>query len=143
MADISFGKGDVSYTINGGETTVVFNPTDMSFIERIFATFDELDEKQEYYTAAVEKTKNNAEVFQIAREMNANMRALIDAAFESEVCEPVFGKTSVYALADGLPLWVNFMLAVIDEMDSAFAREKKATSPRIQKYTKKYSKFKK
>lgn len=140
MADISFGKGDVSYTINGGEATVVFNPTDLSFIERIFSTFDALDGKQEYYNAEIEKAKDNAAVFKIAREMDANMRAIIDAAFESDVCAQVFGKTSVYALADGLPLWVNFMLAVIDETDSAFVREKKATNPRIQKYTKKYGK---
>lgn len=140
MADISFGKGDVIYTINGGEATVVFNPTDMSFIERVFATFDELDAKQEHYSTEIDKAKDNAAVFKIAREMDENMRSLIDTAFESEVCAPVFGKTSVYALADGLPLWVNFMLAVIDEMDSAFVREKKATNPRIQKYTQKYNK---
>lgn len=50
----------------------------------------------------------------------------------------VFGTMNVYALADGLPVWCNLMLAIIDEMDSSFAREKKASNPRVQKYLAKY-----
>ena len=34
----------------------------------------------------------------------------------------------------------NLMLAIMDEVDTTFAREQKATNPRIQKYTKKYHK---
>ena len=37
-----------------------------------------------------------------------------------------------------LDVWTNFLLALMDETDSAFAREQKATNPRIQKYTAKY-----
>ena len=46
--------------------------------------------------------------------------------------------TAPYAMADGLHVWTNFLLALMDETDSAFAREQKATNPRIQKYTAKY-----
>ena len=45
---------------------------------------------------------------------------------------------SIYAIADGLPIWANLMLAIIDEFDASFVAEKKKTNPRIQKYTKKY-----
>ena len=45
---------------------------------------------------------------------------------------------NLYAMADGLHVWTNFLLALMDETDSAFAREQKATNPRIQEYTAKY-----
>ena len=36
------------------------------------------------------------------------------------------------------PVWCNLMLAVMDEIDTTFSREQKATNPRIAKYTEKY-----
>lgn len=56
------------------------------------------------------------------------------------VAQTRVGKMNVYALSDGLPVWVNLMLAVMDEIDTAFAREQKQTNPRIAKYTAKYHK---
>jgi len=134
---IRFDTGVVEYNIND-DVTVRINPTDLSFVERVFQTFDAMDAKQEAYNAAVEAEKETAGIFRIAREMDEEMRGMIDDVFGAEVCGPVFGNVSVYALSDGLPLWANLMLAVIDEMDVAFAREKKATNPRIRKYTAKY-----
>lgn len=136
MADILFDNGLVEYNLNG-KCKVVFNPTDMTFIERVFDVFDTLDAKQEAYKADIEG-KDGKEIFDIARQMDAEMRDIIDNVFECEVCDAVFGGMSVYAVANGLPVWANLFLAVMDEMDSAFAREKKLTNPRIQKYTQKY-----
>lgn len=136
MADILFDNGLVEYNLNG-KCKVVFNPTDMTFIERVFDIFDTLDSKQEAYKADIEG-KDGKEIFDIARQMDAEMRDIIDTVFECEVCDALFGSMSVYAVASGLPIWANLFLAVMDEMDSAFAREKKLTNPRIQKYTQKY-----
>lgn len=61
-----------------------------------------------------------------------------DGLFEEPVCDSIFGSMNLYAMADGLHVWTNFLLALMDETDSAFAREQKATNPRIQKYTAKY-----
>ena len=44
------------------------------------------------------------------------------------------------AFADGLPLWANLMFGLLDEIDAAVVRERKAYDPRIAKYTKKYHK---
>ena len=43
-------------------------------------------------------------------------------------------------MADGFPIWANFMLAIIDQFEGEFAEQKKKTNPRIQKYTAKYNK---
>ena len=70
--------------------------------------------------------------------MDEEMRDIIQEVFCFDVCGAVFGDMNVYALADGLPVWCNLMLSVMDEIDTTFAREQKAQNPRISKYTKKY-----
>lgn len=134
---LTFSTGLVEYNIND-RVTVAFNPTDASFIERIFDSFDELDRRQEGYSAEIAAQTDNAGVFAVARRMDGEMRAVIDAALGDGVADGVFGTMNVYALADGLPVWCNLMLAIIDEMDTSFAREKKASNSRVQKYLAKY-----
>ena len=107
-------------------------------MERLFHTFDALDQKQEAYKAEVERTADKREIFDVARRRDAEMRAMIDEVMGQPVCETLFGGMNVYAMADGLPVWANLLLAVMDEVDTTFAREQKATNPRIQKYTAKY-----
>lgn len=136
---IQFSTGAVEYSIND-KVKVSFNPTDLAFVERVFNIFDHMDEKQEEYNAAITKAEKDADVFKVYRSMEHEMRGMIDDIFGEEVCPDIFGAMSVFALSDGLPLWANLMLALIDEMDVAFAREKKATNPRIKKYTAKYQK---
>ena len=51
------------------------------------------------------------------------MRTAIDKLLGEGVCAKVFGRMNVYAYADGLPVWANFMLALLDECDTAFAHE--------------------
>lgn len=139
MPDIKFETGVVTYRLNE-KCEVSFNPTDSAFVERLFNTFDELDKKQDAYKAEVERVADKREVFVIARKRDMEMRRMIDAAFEAPICDALFSSMNVYALADGLPAWCNLMLAVMDEIDTAFARQQKMTNPRIAKYTAKYHK---
>lgn len=127
-------------TSDGKTCDIVFNPTDSVFVEKLFTAFDTLDKKQESYKAEVEKTGNKREVFEIARKMDEEMREIIGEVFGFDICASLFGEMNVYALADGLPVWANLMLAIMGEVDTAFAREQKATNPRVARYTKKYHK---
>lgn len=137
MPEIKFDTGLVVYDING-QCQVSFNPTDSAFVERLFNTFDTLDQKQEAYKAEIEKMGDKRKIFEVARARDAEMREMIDGVFSVPISERLFGGMNVYALADGLPVWCNLLLAVMDHMDSAFAREQKRTNPRIAKYTAKY-----
>lgn len=139
MKELNFDTGLVTYSVNG-KCELAFNPTDSTFVEKLFNAFDTLDKKQEAYKAEVEKTANKREVFETARKMDEEMRDIINEVFGFDVCTPLFGAMNVYALADGLPVWSNLMLGIMDEVDTTFARESKLTNPRIQKYTKKYHK---
>lgn len=137
MNTLSFDTGVVTFTVND-VAEVSFNPTDSNFVSRLFDTFNTLDKKQDTYRNEVSKLTDPIEVFEVARRRDEEMRELIDGVFEQAVCKDLFGDMNVYAMADGLPVWCNFLLAVMDEIDTAFAREQKATNPRIAKYTAKY-----
>lgn len=142
MKELNFDSGLVTYSLNG-KCEVSFNPTDTNFVERLYSAFEELDKKQEGYKEQVAEMTGNKAVFDFARERDAEMRGIIDGVFEAPVCDAVFGGMNVYASANGLPVWCNLILAVIDEVDSTAAREQKLTSPRLAKYTAKYQKYKK
>ena len=128
--------GAVTYHLNG-VCDLTFNPTDTAYVERLYNTFEELDRKQEAYKAEVEKAQKK-EIFDIAKRRDAEMREMIDNALGAPVCDAVFHDMNVYALADGLPVWANLLLAIMDEMDTTFAEEQKRTNVRLRKYSDKY-----
>ena len=140
MAELKFETGVEEYIVHGvkGDVVIRFNPTDGAFIQRLYNAFDTLDKKQEKYADEVQKCGDRVEIFNIADRRDKEMREIIDGLFEEPVCNSIFGSMNLYAMADGLHVWTNFLLALMDETDSAFAREQKATNPRIQKYTQKY-----
>lgn len=139
---LNFETGLVSFSVNGG-LEITFNPTDSAFVEKLFNAFDTLDGRQEAYKAETEKTSDKRKIFEIAHKRDAEMREIIDGVFDCPVCSDVFGKMNVYAMANGLPVWCNFMLAIMDEVDTTFSKEQKLTNPRIAKYTAKYQKYQK
>lgn len=136
MADIKFETGLKTFTINDA-CEVTFAPTDLTFIEKVFTALDNMDKKQEGYRELADKAENK-EMFALARRMNDEAREEINAIFGIDVCSPVFGSLNVFTIADGFPVWANFILAIVDELDGSFAAEKKKTNPRIAKYTAKY-----
>lgn len=137
VKSLNFESGLVTYNING-KCQVSFNPTDSNFVERLYLAFEDLDKKQESYKTQVEKLADKREIFDFARERDVEMRQVIDGLFDAPVSDSLFGGMSVYAVAGGLPVWCNLMLAVMDEIDTTFSQEQKATNPRIAKYTEKY-----
>lgn len=140
MADLNFATGVKEYSLNG-VVKVSFNPTDSNFGERLFNTFNDLDKKQEEYKATVEKMADKKEIFEFVRARDAEMREMIDGVFNTPICNELFGEMNVYAMADGLPVWCNLMLAIMDEIDTSYAKEQKLTNPRVTKYTNKYRKY--
>lgn len=137
MEKIIFNSGVKEYTLNDS-ATIRFNPTDSNFLERLYYTFDDLDKKQEAYKN--ETIEDGKEAFRKNRERDAEMREAIDGVLGEGICTALFGNMNVYALADGLPVWANLMLAIIDEMDDSVKAEQKKTSPRVAKYTARYKK---
>lgn len=139
MAELNFETGLVTYSING-KCEVSYNPTDSNFVERLYSAFEDLDKKQDGYRAQVEKMADKKEIFAFARERDEEMRGIIDGVFGAPVSNAIFGSMNVYALAEGVPIWCNLMLSIMDTIDTTFSREQKAMNPRIKKYVEKYQK---
>ena len=45
---------------------------------------------------------------------------------------------NLYAYGDGMPVWANFLLAIMDRFDEGIKREKALSNEKIAKYVKKY-----
>ena len=142
MASVNFANGIKTFTVNG-ICEISFNPTDSFFVERLYDTFDTLDQKQTKYREQVNSLTDNREIFKVSRAMDEEMRADVNSIFGKDVCGELFPNMNVYAMGDGLPAWANFLLAVIDEVDDSAQAEQKRTSARVDKYLAKYRKYQK
>ena len=137
MKDIRIPDGLEEYRLNDA-VSVRFNPTDLSFLERLTAAFEALDAVQEEVHLSREKITDEREVFPLARELDGRMRGILNGLFDTEICTPLFGGMNLFASSGGLPLWANLMLALWDEVQDSMSAELAAREKRIAKYVSKY-----
>ena len=139
MKNLTFPDGLADYSLND-RVNVRFNPTDMHFLEKLSSAFEKLDAIQEEVRASRENITDEREVFPLARDLDAKMRAVLNELFDAEICEPLFGSMNLFASSGGLPVWANLLLAITDEVQSALQGELAAREKRIAKYVEKYRK---
>ena len=137
MKQINFDLGLNEYDL-GGKVTVKFNPTDVSFLEKLSDSFQYLDLIQEEVKLSREEVTDEKDVYNLAKNLDAKMRDIINALFGQDVCTPLFGEMNLFASAGGLPVWANLMLAVADEVQNSMQGELKKREARIAKYVAKY-----
>ncbi len=136
--ELNFATGLVDYTINGG-AHVRFNPADIAFTERFYDTFIQLDSQQDEFQRRIDEIGDDkAEFFAYARERDEEMRKLIDSLFGENIADEIFGEMSTYAVADGMPLWVNFLFAIAEEIRNAYDEEKRKQDPRLKQFDSKH-----
>lgn len=121
------------------EVSVRFNPTDTNLAHRIYDTFDELSSTEEEYQKRLDAAAGTAEVFEITEELDAHMREKVNALFDKDICTAIAGDTNMYAMAGGMPIWANLVLAIFDEMEDTYSVEQKLHSEKMKKYTDKYN----
>ena len=139
MKTLIVDTGLEEYRLND-RVTVRFNPTDVGFLEKLSAAFRKLDELQDQVRASRESITDDREVFPVARELDARMRAILNELFDTDICTPLFGSLNLFASSGGLPVWANLMLALTDEVQTSMSSELAAREKRIEKYVKKYRK---
>ncbi len=139
MKSLNFSDGLQDYRLNE-RVTVRFNPTDLGFLEKLSSAFEKLDAIQEEVRISRENITDEREVFPLARELDARMRAILNELFDAEICTPLFGSMNLFASSCGLPVWANLMLAVTEEVQNSMQDELQQREKRIEKYVKKYQK---
>ena len=137
MKQINFDLGLNEYDL-GGKVTVKFNPTDVSFLEKLSDSFQYLDLIQEEVKLSREEVTDEKDVYNLAKNLDAKMRDIINALFGQDVCTPLFGEMNLFSSAGGLPVWANLMLAIADEVQASMQGELKQREERIAKYVTKY-----
>lgn len=131
--------GLVAYNING-RFTVTFNPADARFVGRLQDLTQKLGDIQSEKEETI-NARGVESVFDASEEADRKMRAEIDGVLGDGACAALWGDIDCSALAEGLPLWANLMFALIDSCDEGIAQQQKLSRPRLEKYTKKYSKY--
>ncbi len=133
--ELNISTGAQEYNINGA--VVSFNGTDYQFAQRLVTVFDRMDGLQNKYIGQLQANRG-ADVFKACRQVDREMRDVIDGLFQAKVADKIFGSVSCYALSDGLPIWVNLILAIMDEVDASILEQQAKTDPRLDAYVAKY-----
>lgn len=127
-------------------TSVTLNPTDMNFADTILTTLEKIGTMYTEYQAEAEKISKmedeqeaGVRMFELGRSADGRIRDELNGLFEKDICTPILGKMSSLTRADGFPIWANIIFGFIDLLDEKIVEEKKKENPRIEKYTKKYS----
>lgn len=139
MAELRF---DVlkEFTVKGaGEPCkIYFNPSDAEFIMRILAMAEEAEARETAYKEKLEALEDPRAILDTAHAMNVELRQAIDSLFNAPVSEALCGDVSIYAYVDGLPLWLSFFGAVLDEVDGYTTAQHAKSSSRLAKMMDKY-----
>ena len=136
--ELNFSHGVQSYTVHGVEGAFRLNPSDAEMLRKVYLALKDLEGKQKEQAEAREESGDIQAVFDRLHALDQEMRGVLDGLFGDGLCEKVFGEMSLYALADGFPVWENFLLAVIDLFDDSVKREAALSDKRIQKHVQKY-----
>ena len=131
---LNFDTGVIEYDINGA-ATVRFNPTDAEFVERFYNTFKTLEAEQDELQEQIDAADGDGEkILVVAHARDEAMRGYIDTLFVQEgIANEIFSGMNCYALADGMPVWVNLLFAVAEEIETAFNEQGKQHDPRMKK----------
>ena len=120
------------------------------FVEAVYSMLVRFADQMEQDKA--QKFDNALDMFRHQRERDEGMKADIDALFGAGTSGKLFRwidengddhQISPAALSGGLPLWTNFILAVIDVIPDEVSAQVKKTDARVNKYLAKYKKYQK
>ena len=126
--NLSFESGIKEYTINGDPNRVIrINPSDFAIVaraEKAKAALEKLhiDPGEEHMNEAL-----------IA--MDKTVREQIDLIFGEGTAKTAFGDINCTSLAGGSPIFMNFLNAILPEIEKVVGEEKRKSDARIAKYT--------
>ena len=136
MGALNYTAGKREYTLPNGEV-IHFDPCDSEFANKVVIAFRNCNKIQGSFPK--DPVKDLDEQLSLIRKMNADIRQEIDEAFGEHVCDKACCGSSPIAISDGLPVWMNFLMAVIDEIDANMPEGEKRSRARVQQYMDKYN----
>ena len=124
MKNICFDDGYHEYKINGDESRVIrVNPSDFGILARLNAAQEAMKD------VTIENSPEGiAEFDRLAREQ-------IDMVFGEGTAETVFGRINCASVANGKPVYINFLEAFAPIIKADVEAERKKSDANIKKYT--------
>ena len=126
--NLDFDSGIKEYTINGDPNRVIrINPSDFGIVARAEKAKAELeklhiDPGEEHMSEALTT-------------MDKSVREQIDLIFGEGTAKKAFGEINCTSLAGGSPIFMNFLNAILPEIEKVVGEEKRKSDARIAKYT--------
>lgn len=141
MNELNFDLGILTFKVNGN-AEISFNPTNPNFVGKLHDTFLDIKNHQEEYEKEIRDIDENdkAGIFDFCVRKDREMREALDSCFDEPVCEKIFGDLNVYAFANGMPVWANFVLALFDVIEKHGQKEEKQMNDAVKRYLAKYQK---
>lgn len=142
MRNLDINKGYKTYSINGDENAVItVKTTDFGIIDRL----TKVREHAAKIVSELEKIESDAapEVYLKAMsEADEKVKAELDTVFDSPVSKTVFGNMNSLSFAGGQPVAINFIEAILPEIEKDLEEEQKASNAKLIKYTEAAKQFK-
>lgn len=136
MGALNYTAGKREYTLPSG-AIIHFDPCDSEFANKIIVAVRNCNNIQNSFPK--EPFTDLDTQLSFIQKMNGDIREEIDKAFGEPVCEKACCGSSPISLSDGLPVWMNFLMAVIDEIDANMPEGEKRSRARVQQYMDKYN----
>lgn len=131
MASIKFKTSIKTYDINGDkDRTVSINTADLGIFERAKKSMEMFADMQNEY-----KNIDGADAWDMMSEYDKKIRKQINYIFGTDVCTPAFGNTNCFSFVDGVPMFVGFLNALLEEVKKDMQKSKSQMEKNISKYT--------
>lgn len=138
MKELKFETGVQSYAVNGVKNAFTANLTEGGFIDRLCNAMESLQKM--HRELSIKENADISEMLTLISDYDKNVRAAIDGAFGDGTSEKVFGNQSTFSFGEHSPVWVNFLVSVMEEADNQFSEETKTVNPKLKKFLNKYAK---
>lgn len=139
MEELNFSTGVTEFKVNGGRV-IRFNSADPGFLDTVCSLGMKLDAiRTDLSKKKADKSDDPAKVFDYERLCEKRMREAMDSVFGEGFSNDVFQELRLYAMADGLMLYENFIFSIMDKMDESICENLNQREGRIAKYTAKYT----
>lgn len=135
MPSLVFNKGYKEYDVNGDKERVIrVYTSDWNIIQRIAS----LRERIAARVRSLQQLRDEDGFDEVMNRLNAverEVRSEIDTAFGSPVSDAAFGEVNCLSFAGGQPIALNFLEAILPEIQKDLEAETEQAHQRISKYT--------
>lgn len=123
--------------MNNDENNVIrINTADLGILDRAEQSEEKLKKLQQEAEKAQKIEDTDGRKYAIWGELDRAIREQINYVFGADVSTPAFGTTYCFSFCDGVPMFENFINALLPEIEKDCMAESEKMKANISKYTK-------